>query len=62
LAFALNQGQHVTYWREEPLEIDAVIEGSCGDWAVEVKTGSFDLQAPLSPYPDGVVRPLKGYR
>jgi predicted AAA+ superfamily ATPase len=42
LAFALNQGQRVTYWREEPLEIDAVLEGSWGDWAVEVKTGSFD--------------------
>ena len=44
LAFALNQGQRVTYWREEPLEIDAVIEGTWGDWAIEVKTGSFDLQ------------------
>jgi hypothetical protein len=41
LAFALNQGQRVTYWREEPLEIDAVFEGSWGDWAVEVKTSSF---------------------
>jgi predicted AAA+ superfamily ATPase len=41
LAFALNQGQGVTYWREEPLEIDAVFEGSWGDWAVEVKTSSF---------------------
>ena len=42
LAFAVNQGQRVTYWREEPLEIDAVFEGSWGDWAVEVKTSSFD--------------------
>jgi predicted AAA+ superfamily ATPase len=42
LAFAVNQGQRVTYWREEPLEIDAVAEGSWGDWAVEVKTSSFD--------------------
>jgi predicted AAA+ superfamily ATPase len=42
LAFAVNQGQRVTYWREEPLEIDAVFEGDWGDWAVEVKTGSFD--------------------
>ena len=32
----------MTYWREEPLEIDAVLEGSWGDWAVEVKTSSFD--------------------
>jgi predicted AAA+ superfamily ATPase len=44
LAFAVNQGQRVTYWREEPLEIDGVIEGSWGDWAIEVKTGSFDSQ------------------
>jgi uncharacterized protein len=28
LAFAVNQGQMVTYWREEPLEIDAVFEGN----------------------------------
>jgi uncharacterized protein len=42
LAFAVNQGQHVTYWREEPWEIDAVLEGSWGDWALEVKTGRFD--------------------
>ena len=45
LAFAVNQGQSVTYWREEPLEIDAVFEGSWGNWAVEVKTGSFDVHA-----------------
>lgn len=44
LAFAINQGQHVTYWREEPLEVDAIIEGSWGAWAVEVKTGSFGSQ------------------
>ena len=42
LAFALNQGQSVTYWREEPLEIDAVFQGSWGDWAVEVKTSRFN--------------------
>ncbi len=42
LAFAVNQGQRVTYWREEPLEIDAVFEGNWGDWAVEVKTSGFD--------------------
>ena len=42
LAFAVNQGQRVTYWREEPLEIDAAFEGGWGNWAVEVKTGSFD--------------------
>ena len=45
LAFAVNQGQRVMYWREEPLEIDAVFEGSWGNWAVEVKTGSFDVHS-----------------
>jgi uncharacterized protein len=45
LAFAVNQGQRVTYWREEPWEIDAVFEGSWGDWALEVKTSRFDAQS-----------------
>ncbi len=45
LAFAINQGQQVSYWREEPLEIDAVFYGSWGKWAIEVKTGGFDSQA-----------------
>jgi hypothetical protein len=45
LAFAVNQGQRVTYWREEPLEVDAVFDGSWGKWAVEVKTGKFDSLA-----------------
>jgi uncharacterized protein len=44
LAFAFNQDQQVTYWREEPLEIDGVFEGSWGSWAVEVKTGRFGGQ------------------
>lgn len=44
LAFAVNQGQRVTYWREEPMEVDAVSEGSWGSWAVEVKTGHFTGQ------------------
>ena len=30
----------MSYWREEPLEVDAVLEGSWGCWAIEVKTGS----------------------
>jgi predicted AAA+ superfamily ATPase len=42
LAFAINQGQPVTYWREEPLELDAVFKGSWGNWAIETKTGGFD--------------------
>jgi len=41
LAFAWNLGQRVTYWREEPLEVDGIIEGSWGRWAVEVKSGAF---------------------
>jgi hypothetical protein len=30
LVFAINRGQQVTYWREEPLEIDALPDGSWG--------------------------------
>jgi predicted AAA+ superfamily ATPase len=41
LSFAWNSGQRVTYWREEPLEVDGVIDGSWGTWAIEVKTGRF---------------------
>jgi hypothetical protein len=41
LAHAWNAGQNVTYWREEPLEVDAIIEGTWGAWAMEVKTGRF---------------------
>lgn len=44
LAHAWNSGQRVTYWREEPLEVDGVFEGSWGNWAVEVKTGRFSAQ------------------
>lgn len=49
LAHAINAGQKVSYWREEPLEIDGVIEGSWGSWAVEVKAGGFQTVelAPL---------------
>jgi predicted AAA+ superfamily ATPase len=43
LAFAANQGQRVSYWREEPLEVDALFEGDWGHWAVEVKTARFDV-------------------
>jgi predicted AAA+ superfamily ATPase len=41
LAHAWNSGQRVSYWREEPIEVDAVLEGSWGKWALEVKTGRF---------------------
>jgi predicted AAA+ superfamily ATPase len=50
LAYAWNSGQDVTYWREEPHEVDAVVEGDWGKWAIEVKTGSFrskDLEGLL---------------
>jgi predicted AAA+ superfamily ATPase len=43
LAHAWNSGQRVSYWREEPLEVDGALEGSWGSWAIEVKTG------PLAP-------------
>ncbi|MCC6446246.1 MAG: ATP-binding protein [Armatimonadetes bacterium] len=41
LAFAVNCEQSVHYWREEPLEVDAVLTGSWGLWAVEIKTGGY---------------------
>ena len=41
VAFAWNCGQRVSYWREEPLEVDGVLDGSWGSWAIEVKTGPF---------------------
>ena len=50
LAHAWNAGQRVSYWREEPLEVDTVVEGSWGAWAIEVKTGRFgpeDLRGVL---------------
>jgi hypothetical protein len=45
LAHAWNRGQRVTYWREEPIEVDGVLEGSWGRWAIEVKTGAFDRRS-----------------
>jgi predicted AAA+ superfamily ATPase len=62
LAHAWNAGQRVRYWREEPLEVDGVLDGSWGSWAVEVKTGQVtqgDLRALgvfTERYPD--YRPL----
>ena len=44
LAHAWNSGQRVAYWREEPLEVDAVLEGSWGRWAVEIKSGAFQVR------------------
>ncbi len=45
LDYAWNAGQRVAYWREEPLEVDGIIEGSWGAWAVEVKTRPFQMDA-----------------
>lgn len=42
LAHAWSSGQQVRYWREEPLEVDAVLDGDWGQWAIEVKSGRFD--------------------
>jgi predicted AAA+ superfamily ATPase len=39
LAHAWNAGQRASYWREEPFEVDGVLQGSWGAWAIEVKTG-----------------------
>ena len=50
LAFAWNAGQKVSYWREEPLEVDGILQGSWGQWAIEIKGGSYgvvDLQGIL---------------
>lgn len=44
LAHAWNQGLQVEYWREEPYEVDAVIESRTGKWAIEVKTGAVELR------------------
>jgi len=41
LAHAWNAGQRVAYWREEPHEVDGILEGSWGAWAIEVKSGPF---------------------
>ena len=43
-AFAWNAGQTVCYWRAEPLEVDWILDGSWGAWAIEVKTGAYRPQ------------------
>lgn len=42
LAMAWNAGQRVEYWREEPTEVDGLLDGSWGRWAIEVKTGAVE--------------------
>ncbi|MBN1982202.1 MAG: ATP-binding protein, partial [Chitinivibrionales bacterium] len=39
----INCGQQVYYWRKEPLEIDLVLDGSWGKFAVEIKSGEWSL-------------------
>jgi len=39
LSYAWNAEQRVAYWREEPLEIDGVLDGKWGRWAIEVTAG-----------------------
>jgi len=39
IAAAWNAGQAPYYWREEPYEVDMVLDGDWGKWAIEVKTG-----------------------
>lgn len=41
LAHAWNRGQRVRYWREEPHEVNMVLDGSWGAFAVEVKSGRY---------------------
>jgi len=42
LATAWNAGQQVAYWREEPVEVDGILEGTWGRWAVEIKTSAVE--------------------
>ncbi len=60
LAHAWNQGQQVRYWREEPLEVDGILDGSWGQWALEIKTGTVSMSdlAPLLEF----VRRFPAYR
>lgn len=44
LAHAINRGNEVGYWREEPWEVDGVVRGPRGHWLLEVKTGAYTAQ------------------
>jgi predicted AAA+ superfamily ATPase len=41
LALLKNNGFNLMYWREEPFEVDAIIDEGSEKWAIEVKTGPF---------------------
>jgi len=44
LSYAWNAGQRVAYWREEPLEVDGVLDGTWGRWVIEVTIGRVSLR------------------
>lgn len=60
LAHAWSAGQRVGYWREEPFEVDGVLDGSWGSWVIEVKTGSISM-ADLKGLGE-FTRRYRGYR
>lgn len=45
LSHAWNSGQQVAYWREEPYDVDGVLDGTWGRWAVEVTLGPVTTEA-----------------
>ena len=44
IARAINDGNTVTYWRDENHEVDMIIDGDTGKWAIEVKGGDYTLR------------------
>jgi predicted AAA+ superfamily ATPase len=43
IAATVNAGYHVSYWREEPYEIDMAVTTNGKKWAVEIKSGKFTM-------------------
>lgn len=41
IARAVHDGHTVSYWREAQQEVDLVVSGEAGKWAVEIKRGEF---------------------
>lgn len=44
LAHLWNSGRNLMYWREEPYEVDAIVNDEKSKWAIEVKTGPYSSQ------------------
>ncbi|MHB9022821.1 MAG: ATP-binding protein [Armatimonadota bacterium] len=44
IARAINDGHTVTYWREAQQEVDMIIDGAAGKWAVEIKSGDYTIR------------------